>query len=125
MTTFMRLKTPFQARSPITALSTARIQKPHISFYRGYASKSSNDPEQATTSTTTRQENSPNRPIPSNKARPTLHEGEKSPLIDKEGNLKKDLPEDVKKHNREMEERYDKPYNYANDEGTVEPAFKN
>ncbi|KAJ5514192.1 hypothetical protein N7463_003744 [Penicillium fimorum] len=120
MTTFMRLKTPFQARSPITAFSTARTQTPRTSLYRSYATKSSNDPKQATTNQT----DSPNRPIPSNKAKPTLHEREKSPVIDKEGNLK-DLPEDVKKHNREMEERYDKPYNHANDEGTVEPAFKN
>ncbi|KAJ5834947.1 hypothetical protein N7447_000973 [Penicillium robsamsonii] len=118
MTTFMRLKTPFQARSPITAFSAARTQTPR---YRSYATKSSNDPEQATT----KQTDSPNRPIPSNKAKPTLHEGEQSPVIDKAGNPKKDLPEDVKKHNREMEDRYDKPYNYANDEGTVEPSFKN
>ncbi|KAJ5384601.1 hypothetical protein N7517_002512 [Penicillium concentricum] len=120
MTTFMRLKTSFQARSPMTALSAARTQTPRTSLYRSYATKSSNDPEQPTTNQT----DSPNRPIPSNKAKPTLHEGERSPVIDKEGNPKKDLPEDVKKHNREMEERYDKPYNYANDEGAVKPAFK-
>ncbi|KAJ5163519.1 uncharacterized protein N7500_005349 [Penicillium coprophilum] len=120
MTTFLRLKTPFQARSPITALSGARSQAPRTSLYRSYATKSSNDPEQATTN----QPDSANRPIPSNKAKPTLHEGERSPVIDKEGNPKKDLPEDVKKHNREMEERYDKPFNHAKDDGTVEAAFK-
>lgn len=118
----MRLKIPFQARSPITALSAARIQTPRTSLYRGYATKSSNDPEQATT--TTHQPDSPNRPIPSNKAKPTLNEGEQSPLTDQEGNPKKDIPEDVKKHNQEMEERYDKPYNSTSDDGTVKPAFK-
>ncbi|KAJ5185298.1 hypothetical protein N7472_010138 [Penicillium cf. griseofulvum] len=121
MTTFMRLKTSFQTQSPITALSASRTQTPRTSLYRSYATKSSNDPEQ----TTTDQPDSPNRPIPSNKAKPTLHETEQSSVIDQEGNRKKDLPEDVKKHNREMEERYDKPYNHAKDDGTVGGAFKN
>ncbi|KAJ5487214.1 hypothetical protein N7530_001514 [Penicillium desertorum] len=121
MTTFIRLKTPFQARSPITALSAARPQAPRTSLHRSYATKSSNDPEQATTTT---QPDSPNRPIPSNKAKPTLNEGEQSPLVDREGNPKEDLPQDVKKHNRDMEERYDKPYNSTGDNGTVKPAFK-
>jgi hypothetical protein len=35
MTTFMRLKTPFQARSPITALSAARTQTLGFSFIEG------------------------------------------------------------------------------------------
>ncbi|KAJ5978907.1 hypothetical protein N7501_002249 [Penicillium viridicatum] len=121
MTTFMRLKVPFQARSPITALCAARTQTPRTSLYRGYATKSSNDPEQVTT--TTNKPDSSNRPIPSNKAKPTINEGEQSPLKDPEGKPKKDIPEDVKKHNQEMEERYDKPYNTAGD-GTVKPAFK-
>ena len=121
MTTFMRPKTPFQIRSPITALSAACTQT-RTSLYRSYATKSSNDPEQTTT--TTQQPNSSNRPIPSNKAKPTINEGEQSPLVDREGNPKKDIPEDVKKHNREMEERYDKPYNYTGDDGAVKPSFK-
>ncbi|KAJ6138369.1 hypothetical protein N7471_004855 [Penicillium samsonianum] len=127
MTTFMRLKIPFQARSPITALSAARTQTPRNSLYRGYATKSSNDPEQATTTThqDSTHQDSPIRPIPSNKAKPTLNEGEQSPLTDREGNPKKDLPEDVKKHNQEMEERYDKPYNSTGDDGTIKPGFKN
>ncbi|KOS48904.1 hypothetical protein ACN38_g53 [Penicillium nordicum] len=119
MTTFMRLKIPFHLPSPITALSTARSQPV---LYRGYATKSSNDPEQATT--TTQPPNSPNRPIPSNKAKPTINEGEHSPLVDREGNPKKDIPDDVKKHNQEMEERYAKPYNSTDNHGTVKPGFK-
>ncbi|KAJ5944180.1 hypothetical protein N7516_004348 [Penicillium verrucosum] len=122
MTTFMRLKIPFHLRSPITALSTARSQPPRTVLYRGYATKSSNDPEQATT--TTQPPNSPNRPIPSNKAKPTINEGEHSPLVDREGNPKEDIPDDVKKHNQEMEERYAKPYNSTDNHGTVKPAFK-
>ncbi|CAI7597799.1 unnamed protein product [Penicillium glandicola] len=114
-------RTPFQSRSAITALS-ARTQIPRTSLYQGYATKSSNDPEQATT--TTREKDTSNRPIPSNKAHPTLNEGEQSPLLDKEGKPKKDISEDVNKHNREMEERYDKPYNSTGDDGKVKPAFK-
>ncbi|KAJ5795488.1 uncharacterized protein N7518_004028 [Penicillium psychrosexuale] len=119
MTTSMRLKTAFQARSPVTALSIAYTQTPRASICRGYATKSSNDPEQATTDA-----GSPNRPIPSNKAKPTLNEGEQSPLVDREGNPKKDIPEDVKKHNQDMEQRYDKPYSGTADDGTVKPTFK-
>ncbi|KAJ5773919.1 hypothetical protein N7457_008815 [Penicillium paradoxum] len=123
MTTFMRLKTPFQARSPITALSAARTQTPLLSQRRSYANKTANDPEQ--TDTTTHPQDLPNAPIPSNKARPTLRAGTQSPLADNEGHLREDLPEDVKKHNKEMEERYDRPYNRTSDEGKVEPAFQN
>ncbi|EKV07319.1 putative serine-rich protein [Penicillium digitatum] len=121
MTKLMRQRITFQTRFSIRALSTSRTQTPRTSLYRGYATKSSNDPEQATT---THQPDLPNRPIPSNKAKPTLSKGEQSPLTDREGNPKKDLPEDVKKHNQEMEERYDKPYNSTGDDGTVKPAFK-
>lgn len=121
----MRLKAPLQARSSITSLSAVRTQAPFLSQSRTYANKTSNDPEQAETSTTTHRQDSPNAPIPSNKAKPTLSSGTKSPLADAKGNLKEDLPEDVKKHNREMEERYDRPYNRTSDEGKVEPAFKN
>ncbi|CAG8888130.1 unnamed protein product [Penicillium egyptiacum] len=121
MTTFMRPKTPFQARSPITAFSAARTQTPRTSLYQGYATKPSSNPEQATT--TTRQTGSPTCPIPSNKAKPTLSEGEQSPLVDREGK-KKDVPQDVKKHNKDIGERYPKPYNYTGDDGTVKPAFK-
>ncbi|KGO44230.1 hypothetical protein PEX2_035630 [Penicillium expansum] len=123
MTTFTRMKIPFQTRSSIAALSSSRTQTLRTSsLYRSYATKSSNDPEQATT--TTHQPDSPNRLIPSNKAKPTLSTEEQSPLSDQEGNPKKDFPEDVKKHNREMEQRYDKPYNSTADDGTVKPAFK-
>lgn len=125
MTTFMRLKTPIQARSSITALSATRSQSSILSQRRAYANKTSNDPEQTKTSTITHPQDASNAPIPSNKAKPTLQAGTQSPLADNEGRLKKDVPQDVKNHNKEMEERYDRPYNRTSDEGKVEPAFKN
>lgn len=75
-------------------------------------------------SQTTHQQDSPNHPIPSNKAEPTLHDGNQSPFADQDGNLKDDLPSDVKKHNQEMEERYDKPYNHTGDQGQADSSFK-
>jgi hypothetical protein len=123
MTSFMRLRTTLQARSQLPSLSSTRIQQPTTLLYRSYANKSSNDPEQTPTATPS-EKGSSNAPIPSNNAKPTLREGTQSPLADHEGNLKEDLPQDVKKHNKEMEERYDRPYNSISDKGTVEPAFK-
>jgi len=58
--------------------------------------------------------------IPSNKARPTLSDGRQSPNVDESGELFPDVPEDVKQHNREMEQRYDRAYNQIADKGTVE-----
>ncbi|KAJ5643712.1 uncharacterized protein N7484_006219 [Penicillium longicatenatum] len=68
--------------------------------------------------------NTPNHPIPSNKAHPTLRDGRQSNLADMEGKKHEELPEDVRKHNEEMENRYDKPYNHIADEGPVEKAFE-
>lgn len=65
-----------------------------------------------------------NHPIPSNKAQPTLRDGKQSPTADEEGSLRDDLPQDVKQHNDEMEERYDKPFNRVADKGGVETAWK-
>ncbi|PWY92508.1 hypothetical protein BO70DRAFT_12794 [Aspergillus heteromorphus CBS 117.55] len=45
---------------------------------------------------------------PSNKARPALAE-DHPPYVDKEGNPTGDVPQDVKKHNEELENRYDHP----------------
>lgn len=66
----------------------------------------------------------PNHPIPSNGAHPTLRDGRQSNLADMEGKKQKDLPEDVRKHNEEMENRYDRSYSHMADEGTVEKAFE-
>lgn len=43
-------------------------------------------------------------------------------MADWEGNLKDDLPEDVKRHNEEVESRYDRPYNHITDEGDVKKS---
>lgn len=68
--------------------------------------------------------NTPNHPIPSNNAHPTLRDGRQSNLADMEGVKHEDLPEDVRKHNEDMENRYDRPYNHIGDEGKIEKAFK-
>lgn len=60
-----------------------------------------------------------NYPIPSNKAHPTLRDGKQSPMADTDGHLRSDLPEDVKQHNAEVEQRYDRPYNHIADEGSI------
>ncbi|KAJ9258584.1 serine-rich protein [Paecilomyces variotii] len=62
-------------------------------------------------------------PIPSNKAHPTLNDGKQSPNVDERGELKPDVPDDVKKHNQEMDQRYDKSYNRIGDGGKVEKGF--
>lgn len=69
-------------------------------------------------------EGSPNHPTPSNKAHPTLRDGRQSPIADFEGNLKEDLPQDVKEHNEAVENRYDRPYNHITNEGGVAPSWK-
>jgi hypothetical protein len=60
--------------------------------------------------------------IPSNKAHPTLNDGRQTPNVDESGEPlpDADVPEDVKRHNREMDQRYDRAYNQiANEKGTV------
>ncbi|KAE8328740.1 hypothetical protein BDV39DRAFT_173196 [Aspergillus sergii] len=42
---------------------------------------------------------------------------------DSEGNVKSDVPDDVKKHNEEMEHRYDRPYNQLGNEGKSPKGF--
>ncbi|KAL4896956.1 hypothetical protein BDV59DRAFT_169429 [Aspergillus ambiguus] len=59
----------------------------------------------------------------SNKAHPTITDGRQSPNVDDEGNTREDVPQDVKQHNQEMEERYDRPYNQIADEGKVHKGF--
>lgn len=68
--------------------------------------------------------NLPNHPVPSNKAHPTLRDGRQSNLADMAGVPHEHLPEDVRKHNEDMEHRYDRPYNHIADEGKIENAFE-
>ncbi|GKZ28790.1 hypothetical protein AbraIFM66950_000587 [Aspergillus brasiliensis] len=46
---------------------------------------------------------------PSNKAHPTLADGDESPYVDKDGNTTADAPEDVRRHNEELKNRADRP----------------
>jgi len=41
-------------------------------------------------------------------AHPTLSNGKQSPMADNNGNVR-DIPEDVKQHNEELEQRHDRP----------------
>ncbi|KAJ5090274.1 hypothetical protein N7532_008958 [Penicillium argentinense] len=68
--------------------------------------------------------NTPNHPIPSNDSQPTLRDGRQSNLSDMEGVRHDNLPEDVRKHNEDMEHRYDRPYNHIAGEGKAENAFE-
>jgi hypothetical protein len=68
--------------------------------------------------------NTPNHPIPSNNAHPTLRDGRQSNLADISGVKHEDLPEDVRKHNEDIEHRYDRCYNHIGDEGNIEKAFE-
>jgi hypothetical protein len=113
----MRLRTTLSKTSTLSP-----TYKPLTSFspLRSYATKNDGNDSQ-----TTHQQDSPNHPIPSNKAKPTLRDGNQSPLADQDGNLRDDLPADVKQHNKEMEERYDKPYSHTGDQGQTEPSFEN
>ncbi|KAL1999123.1 hypothetical protein VTN02DRAFT_5004 [Thermoascus thermophilus] len=61
--------------------------------------------------------------IPSNKAHPTLTDGRQSPNVDEHGNLRPDVPEDVKRHNRELESRYDRAYNQIAEDGKVQKGW--
>jgi len=55
--------------------------------------------------------------LPSNKAHPTITDGQQSPNVDENGEPKEDVPQDVKQHNKEMEERHDRAYNRIADGG--------
>ncbi|KAJ5748426.1 uncharacterized protein N7511_010122 [Penicillium nucicola] len=132
MATIQRLRNTLQSgtTSSILRLNKAQpglisspLSKPTTQLKpqtRGYTQKQDKTPP----SPTDQASPSPNHPIPSNNAKPTLRDGNQSPIADDEGNLKDDLPEDVKKHNEEMEDRYDKPYNHMGDKGSPESNFE-
>lgn len=115
--------TRFQATRLRASASLAPLGRPTFTSYgrRAYASGKSKTQQNTTQS---KHDVSTNYPIPSNNAKPTLRDGRQSPIADHEGHLRDDLPEDVKKHNKEMDERYDKPYNHISDAGNVEKGWK-
>ncbi|RAL15525.1 uncharacterized protein BO97DRAFT_411641 [Aspergillus homomorphus CBS 101889] len=55
--------------------------------------------------------NSSSNTKPSNKAKPTITDGENSPNAELDGTVKENVSEDVKQHNKEMDQRYDHSYN--------------
>ncbi|KAL2827045.1 hypothetical protein BDW59DRAFT_59800 [Aspergillus cavernicola] len=59
----------------------------------------------------------------SNNANPTITDGHQSDNVDLDGNTKADVPDDVKRHNEDIDRRYDKPYNWIKDEGKVGNGF--
>ncbi|ODM19188.1 hypothetical protein SI65_05805 [Aspergillus cristatus] len=89
----------------------AESQKP----YSSTASDAPKEPEQFEGHTIQR--------VPSNKAHPTITTGKQSPNVDEEGHRRKDIPEEVKEHNRGVEQRHDRSYNQITDEGKVKKGF--
>lgn len=120
MTSLLRLSTRQLARPSIASIAGSIIRLPAQRNYAQDSNKSSSGKHDATRDAGTSETPLPNHPIPSNNAKPTLRDGRSSPIADFEGNLKDDVPEDVKKHNEEVENRYDRPYNHIADQGKVE-----
>lgn len=122
MTSLLRLSTRQLVRPSIASITGPTVR---LSAQRTYVqdfNKSSGGKDNATRDAGTPENPMPNHPIPSNNAKPTLRDGRSSPIADFEGNLKDDLPEDVKKHNEDVENRYDRPYNHIANEGNVEES---
>lgn len=123
MTSLLKLQPRLRAPT-----SLANLSRPtSITTARRTLAQKTSGPQGEKDSTKTRQQVADAQssyPVPSNKAEPTLRDGKASPLADEDGTLRDDLPEDVKKHNQEMEERYDRPYNQMAEEGKVEPGWK-
>ncbi|KAE8382528.1 hypothetical protein BDV26DRAFT_288332 [Aspergillus bertholletiae] len=94
---------------------------------KGSTTSSSSPPRSFSTSQDDRdKEDSEGRPTqvsPSNNAKPTITDGRHSPNVDSEGNVRSDVPKDVKRHNEEMEQRYDRSYNQVGNEGKVRKGF--
>jgi hypothetical protein len=129
MATFMRLRGNLQPGTSLrlNQIISSSVARPTTQIQtqiqnRTYAQKQDKTPPP---SSHDQAKPSPNHPIPSNKAHPTLRDGNQSPIADDEGHLKDDLPEDVKRHNEDMENRYDKPYNHMGDKGSPESNFEN
>ncbi|KAJ5287592.1 hypothetical protein N7478_003278 [Penicillium angulare] len=120
------LQTSSRLRAPLSSIPLSRpaVDLTSRRFYVQGTPKKYGQANQKEPTENPELDNTPNHPIPSNKAHPTLGDGRQSNLTDEKGKPNKNLPEDVKKHNAEMENRYDKPYNHIADEGPVESAFE-
>lgn len=120
MASLLRLPARRLARTSITFSNSRTIRLATQRSYAQYSTKSSGGKDDATRDAETPENRLPNHPIPSNNAKPTLRDGRSSPIADFEGNLKDDVPEDVKKHNEDMDNRHDRSYNHISDAGKVE-----
>lgn len=121
MSSFLQLSA--RLRTPSISLGRSVISTSRQRTYAQdkspkYAQADAHDPQEKCD-----RDDTPNHPIPSTKAHPTLRDGRQSNLSDMAGRKHEDLPEDVQKHNEEMEHRYDRPYNHIADEGKIENAF--
>ncbi|KAJ5648230.1 hypothetical protein N7490_004602 [Penicillium lividum] len=125
MSTFLRL--PSRIRAPVSSTPLGR-PLPKLPGQSCYVHSTAKNFDKANEHDLKEKDcdrdNTPNHPIPSNGAHPTLRDGRQSNLSDMEGKKHEELPEDVRKHNEEMENRYDRPYNHISDEGPIEEAFK-
>jgi hypothetical protein len=113
--TLLRLQPRLQAPAFILSFRQEAFNPPSRRTYAHDSSKSKAEDRSAQRDSGGT-EGSPKHPIPSNKARPTLQDGKHSPIADFEGNLREDLPKDVKEHNEEVKHRNDRPHNHMTDE---------
>lgn len=88
------------------------------------------DSREPYSATTNRAPNDPEGPqvydipsTPSNKAHPTVSSGKQSPNVDDKGRQREDVPEDVKQHNEDIENRQDRSFNQLTDDGKVQKGF--
>lgn len=125
MTSLLKLRSRLRAPASLATLSRPAFNTTPRRTLAQKTSTPQGEQEQGSTKTGQQELDAQgNHPIPSNKAHPTLSDGNQSPTADEEGNLRDDLPQDVKKHNEEMDERYDRPYNHISDKGEVAPAWR-
>ncbi|PKY08176.1 hypothetical protein P168DRAFT_286326 [Aspergillus campestris IBT 28561] len=59
----------------------------------------------------------------SNKANPIITGGKQSPVVNGEGKVNDDAPDDVKKHNEDVANRADSPYNQIGADSKVREGF--
>jgi len=123
MTSLLRLQPRLLAPSSVAYISRPIVNLPAQRCYTQGSAQKGRDKDASKQERPASRE-SPDNPIPSNKAQPTLSHGKQTPVADHEGNLRDDLPADVKKHNEEVEQRYDRPFHQITDEGEVKTAWK-
>lgn len=124
MTSLLRLQPRLRAPSFIAYLGRPVVNLPAKRCYAQDSSKKDGESSAEKQDQKAGSYKFPNHPIPSNRAEPTLRDGNQSPIADHEGHLRKDLPKDVKKHNEDVENRYDRPYNHIADGGDVETSWE-